>query len=407
MAFCPQKLQPKHEIVRYGSRGGNIYIANYPQFNPPSEKDTLMNLYGSCPHDYPELYSLSIDNDIPVPCCKKTTTKKIARKIVQHMKHKKAEIVDTFKCRNVDTEVRELRIKYKTSLDMNIVVAPDINLSYRQFLIECQFRCESPKNWSQIWPRDFPSKIFYDDQISYLSKMTPEMRDLFNFYTGTLGFKIINSYLRNNNRITQDLFNHIRYPPYVKVMTKYLRTDPNPLSLDKRPYHIEDFLHKMITQIHQIINDAPKTSQNLIFFRSQDSDSNFTSGTVNKIYRSDGFFSTTLLASVAMNFLPQTPSLGYFIRVIVPKGFPILFMKSLSSYGDEYEFLFDHTSAFYIPHIPIRRSVEYETNRWLQFSENTIILIESSKTRRKFEILKTPDHLKHSLRDIIENTYHG
>ncbi|MHB1952733.1 MAG: ADP-ribosyltransferase [Sulfobacillus sp.] len=189
---------------------------------------------------------------------------------------------------------------------------------------------------------ELPSNPWTHAQTEYLQRLPPDSRSYLKLYT-SFGDRLLNSFLRGD--------------PVDKIPELIRNLSQTYLGFFVQPQFVtlRDFVLEFFHQVQSIIEGAPLTDRRMVLYRGQKAYDNFARGTVDRLYASHGMLSTSIYARLAMKYVEGAHP--HLVKVIIPSGYPALYLKPVSIYAGEEEVLLPHGSTFYVlsSSVPIER----------------------------------------------------
>ena len=172
-----------------------------------------------------------------------------------------------------------------------------------------------------------PEPSWVEAQRKYLESLSPLDQHLVSLYTHN-GDVVVNSFIRGGD--DADILNYIQAK---KSLIRILK------QTEMTPGH---FLRYYRNRLNAIILRSPPTTNDFNVYRG--TTSNFYKTRIRRVYRTQGFQSTSLLLSIAQGFSNN----GFITIIKIPRGSHVLYLDPLSKNRGEYEILLPDQSDYYI-----------------------------------------------------------
>ena len=198
----------------------------------------------------------------------------------------------------------------------------------RNYLFCYNNRIASGTNFYDDILEKFPSRDFLKEQFTFNMSLTPKERNILQLYSFK-GDRLLNKYIRNGKVVNKDIISY--YTANKQVFDDMLGQKAT----------LESLLQEFYFQMKRLFSRAPVVEKEFIVYRGSKTADHFN-GTVDNIYVDRGFCSTSLNATVAVQYFAAK---SYMSVIHVTIGTHCIY-NMWSNYPYEYEIILNDETYF-------------------------------------------------------------
>ncbi|MHB1952422.1 MAG: ADP-ribosyltransferase [Sulfobacillus sp.] len=209
-------------------------------------------------------------------------------------------------------------------------------------------------------------------QIDYVKSLPQEQRLALDLYIYR-GDRFINGFLRAKRHVSPELMNYL--------MRHLIVFEPS-MRRFGFGHSLFEYAEYLVSKLRRTIEQAPPTDKRMVIYRGSYGENYFRRTTIDGIYRTVGFMSTSFLLSKAMIFarkqkLSSDRERRFVNRIVVPVGCRCLYV-AFNPFR-EYEVLLDDGAQFYVTKDFRETEFYFKDGEKLPFEVDEIVLLEGGR----------------------------